>query len=230
MLSRVFFHYYGVIRGVHDRYQCYQGCTTCINVIRGAQLYQCYHGCTTFINVIRSIQQTLSMLLGVYNLYQCYQEVDEHARVTPLASDLPSGIKIVTWYIQSLRSKLDQIRLTLSNTNEAAVIGFTETWLTINDAKKDIEISVYKIAACRDRPHNRWGGVAMYIHNDITYKEREDLQHKHIKVTWIEITYSNAKPILVGTVYRPHDSLVEWYNDFKWTNIPLYVTVNYLEN
>ncbi len=54
----------------------------------------------------------------------------------------------------------------------------------------------------------------MYIHNDITYKEREDLQHKHIEVTWIEITYPNAKPILVGTVYRPPDSLVEWYNDF----------------
>ena len=49
--------------------------------------------------------------------------------------------------------------------------------------KKDIDIPEYKIAAHTDRPHNRWGGVAMYIHNDIPYeeREREDLQHKHIE-------------------------------------------------
>ncbi len=76
------------------------------------------------------------------------------------------------------------------------MIGFTETWLTINDVERDIEIPGYKIAARRDRPHNRWGGVAMYIHNDIPYEEREDLQHKHIETTWIEITYPNARPIL----------------------------------
>ncbi len=76
--------------------------------------------------------------------------------ITSLAKGLPSGLKFAAWNIQSLKSKLDQVRLTLIKYNtEAAIVGFGETWLTSETADDDINIEGYRLAARRDRPHNR---------------------------------------------------------------------------
>ncbi len=65
----------------------------------------------------------------------------------------------MTNLIQSLQSKLDQIRLMLTNSNkEAAIVGFTETWLANTTEKNVLQIEGYRLAACRDRTYNRWGG------------------------------------------------------------------------
>ncbi len=72
--------------GVYNLYQCYQGvqplsmlseCTTFINIIRVYNLYQYYQGCTTtIINICRNVPP-LSILAGVYNLYQCCHVVQQ---------------------------------------------------------------------------------------------------------------------------------------------------------
>ncbi len=72
-----------VIR-VYNFYQCYQsvqpllillGCTTFTNIIRVCNLYQyCQGSTTTIVNISRDVQH-LSILDGVYKLYQCCQGV-----------------------------------------------------------------------------------------------------------------------------------------------------------
>ncbi len=47
----------------------------------------------------------------------------------------------------------------LTNSNkEAAIVGFTETWLANTTEKNVLKIEGYRLAACRDRTYNRWGG------------------------------------------------------------------------
>ncbi len=47
----------------------------------------------------------------------------------------------------------------LTNSNkEAAIVGFTETWLENPTEKNDLKIEGYRLAACRERTYNRGGG------------------------------------------------------------------------
>jgi hypothetical protein len=134
--------------------------------------------------------------------------------IPSLAADLPSGLKFVSWNIQSLNAHLDQVRLTLNSPNEASVIGLSETWLNQNFMNKDIQIDGYRLAARLDRVSDTWGGVAMLVKENTPFDERIDLRHDNLEAIWIEITYPNSSPILVATIYRPPKSPVLWYEHF----------------
>ncbi len=57
----------------------------------------------------------------------------------------------------------------LTNSNkEAAIVGFTETWLGNTTEKNGLKIEGYRQAACRDRTYNRWGGggEAFFAHKN----------------------------------------------------------------
>ena len=43
----------------------------------------------------------------------------------------------------------------------------------------------------------------MYIHKDIKFITRSDLDHTALESVWAEIVFERAKPIIVGTIYRP---------------------------
>ncbi|CAB4011779.1 Hypothetical predicted protein [Paramuricea clavata] len=106
--------------------------------------------------------------------------------IPSLAADLPSGLKFVSWNIQSLNAHLDQVRLTLNSPNEASVIGLSETWLNQNFMNKDIQIDGYKLASRFDRVSDTWGGVAMLVKENIPFDERIDLRHDNLETIWIE--------------------------------------------
>ena len=143
------------------------------------------------------------------------QIINTNNNIPCLASDLPSGLKFVSWNIQSLNAHLDQVRLILNSSNEANVIGFSETWLiNKNFMDKDIQVDGYKLAARLDRAGDTWGGVAMLVKQNLPFDERKDLQHDNLEAIWIEVTYPNSSPILVATIYRPPKSTVLWYEHF----------------
>ena len=86
------------------------------------------------------------------------QIINTNNNIPCLASDLPSGLKFVSWNIQSLNAHLDQVRLILNSSNEATVIGFSKTWLNKNFMDKDIQVDGYKLAARLDCAGDTWGG------------------------------------------------------------------------
>ena len=47
------------------------------------------------------------------------------------------------------------------------------------------------------------GGVALYIHNSISYKCRNDIIVREIEALPVDIKISNSKSITVVTLYRP---------------------------
>ena len=64
----------------------------------------------------------------------------------------------------------------------------------------------------KDNNTNGGGGIIVYVRNDIRAKRREVLETNEISCLWLEITPDKSKSFLVGNMYRPPDSKIE-YND-----------------
>ena len=73
-----------------------------------------------------------------------------------------------------------------------------------SDVKPDIYISGYEIVR-RDRVTNghNGGGVCFFIHSNLNYNIRQDLQHEKLEFLAVEINNPHSKPFLVSTWYRP---------------------------
>ena len=68
------------------------------------------------------------------------------------------------------------------------------------------------------RDRNRYGGgVALYISNNLHFTYRSDLESTYIEILWAEIN-AYGKKILVGVLYRPPQSKVEYWDHFQ-TNV-----------
>ena len=92
------------------------------------------------------------------------------------------------------------------------VICFSETWYNINESNLvDIENYVLHQVPRRGR---RSGGVAIYVHNSINVRVRNDLnlisrttdmdELDHSESLFIEILSPDRKNIIVGNIYRAH--------------------------
>ena len=70
----------------------------------------------------------------------------------------------------------------------------------------------YQTPFRKDNDSNGGGGIIVYVKNGINAKRREDLEINDISCVWLEISQNKSKPFLIGNMYRPPDSRVE-YND-----------------
>ena len=55
----------------------------------------------------------------------------------------------------------------------------------------------------------------MYVRNGINAKRRLDLETNDIACICLEITVDKSKPFLIGNMYRPPDSKVEFLDRFE---------------
>jgi hypothetical protein len=51
------------------------------------------------------------------------------------------------------------------------------------------------------------GGVVIYVKNDYHVVHRNDLEVLGVECVWVEFKISKNHPVLIGTFYRPPDSL-----------------------
>ena len=93
--------------------------------------------------------------------------------------------------IRSLNSKLLSSTAyfnTLQTGNDLKIIGLCETWLNEQN-KANAKIRYYNaIHSCRDT-RSRGGGVSLYIHESMDFKERSDLSvvNENIESCFVEI-------------------------------------------
>ena len=103
-------------------------------------------------------------------------------------------------------SKIDELRLIKGNSKrEADVLGITETWLNTTYSDSYVAIDGY-ILERRDRSTGRGGGVAVYLHDSVSYNRRHDLEKDQLEDLRVEIQCPCSIGILFGTVYRPPDN------------------------
>ena len=74
------------------------------------------------------------------------------------------------------------------------------------------KISGFQTPFRRDNDSNGGGGLLVYVKNGINVRRREDLETRDISCIWLEISPPKGKSFLVGKMYRPPNSRVE-YND-----------------
>ena len=70
----------------------------------------------------------------------------------------------------------------------------------------------------------RFGGVGMYINESLRYKVLEKTTNEAFQALWIEVQLINKKNIIVGVIYRQHNTpekFKEYFNEVveKYTAI-----------
>ena len=80
---------------------------------------------------------------------------------------------IVQYNIQSLMGKVDQLQIELLHFD---VIALTETWLSETVSTDEIMFQNYQVPIRKDRITNSYGGVIVYVKDNIPCKRRLDLE------------------------------------------------------
>ena len=69
----------------------------------------------------------------------------------------------------------------------------------------DNEIHIPNFSVIRKDRNRNGGGCCIYVHTDLAFNPRPDLDHSKVEAVWSEILLPRCKPILVGSCYRPPD-------------------------
>ena len=91
--------------------------------------------------------------------------------------------------------------------------------MCLNETKLDLSISdslvnVDNYRIIRNDRDRHGGGVAVYVHESISYKIRSDLMMPdNLEVVTLQTTNSKFKPFIVTSIYRPPGKPVSYFND-----------------
>ena len=114
--------------------------------------------------------------------------------------------------MQSLASKIEATETELSNID---VICLTETWLDHRISDDSLALTEYTCTLYRrDRGRDTYGGICVYVKNELYSCCRNDLEVEDIECVWLEIHNHNRK-VLIGTFYRPPNSTPATLNSIE---------------
>ena len=126
------------------------------------------------------------------------------------------GFRMGHLNIQGISNKIEQVRLLLeSDKNQIHVLGFSETKLNVTHPDSIFEINGFQKPFRKDRETNSGGGLLVYVKEGICCTRRTDLEHESLECLWLVIKPVKSKSFLVGNIYRPPNSTVQWNTIFE---------------
>ena len=111
---------------------------------------------------------------------------------------------VVHYNIQSISNKVDLIGSELRNFN---IICLTETWLSHSTSDDSLKIDEFKLYRS-DQQADNYGGVCVYIKENVHSRRRTDLEILNIECIWVEVNIHH-RIFILGTFYRPPNSSVQ---------------------
>ena len=105
--------------------------------------------------------------------------------------------------MQSLANKVDVL---ISEFSYFDLVSFSETWLDNSVSTQDLLFLTFHPPERKDRLSDRYGGVILYIKDNLTYIQRHDLELNRLECIWIQIKLHNKRNVLYGVFYRPPSS------------------------
>ena len=123
------------------------------------------------------------------------------------------GLNIAHLNVHYLFPKLDEVKVLFNQQPNLDILCLCETFL--NDKFCDEEIAVQDYVIVRKDRASLGGGLAIYMKENIPYILRKDLESEGFETLWVEIKLQKQKPLLLGYVYRPPSSLVNWIDGFE---------------
>lgn len=125
------------------------------------------------------------------------------------------GLNIGHINIQGLSGKIDQLNGMLQS-NLVHIMGISETKLHDVHPDSAFDIDGYQTPIFRrDRKDNGGGGLIVFVKNGLSCNRRRDLESDNIECIWVEVKPKNSKSFLVGNVYRPPNSTIQWQEHFE---------------
>ena len=86
------------------------------------------------------------------------------------------------------------------------VISFSETWLNRDFPFTNLQFPSFHCPERKDGENESYGGVIVYVKNNLSYVRRHDLEINGLESVWVHIKLCNNKHILYGVFYRPPNS------------------------
>ena len=121
------------------------------------------------------------------------------------------GFKIAALSITSLLRHIDELHVQMFNKTLDILI-VNETRLD-DTCQSEFHIDDYSVIT---KNRNRQGdGVAIYRRDPTDFINRKDLQNENLEFLCVEIRRPKTKPFLVSTWYRPPNSPINLFVDFK---------------
>ena len=117
------------------------------------------------------------------------------------------NMSVIHHNIKSLRNKVDLLTVEAIHHD---IIMLSETWLSSNIPNEGLLLPNFFPPLRRDR-EDAYGGVAIYVRNNMYFKDRPDLSVDGLEAVWAE-TRQGQDVLLIGCFYRPPSSLVSYWN------------------
>ena len=113
--------------------------------------------------------------------------------------------------------KFAEIKAVLTSPENSSlhIFGISETKLKSHKLSSCFNVDGFQEPFRKDNDSNGGGGIIVYVRNGINAKRRFDLETNSIECIWLEITVGKGKPFLVGNMYRPPTSKVEFVDRFE---------------
>ena len=135
-----------------------------------------------------------------------------------LDNSVTDWFSILHLNIQSIKINSENFKLFLSSLGfSVSVTCFSEAWLD------DFDNSTYElpnsISKHQARSDHRGGGVSIYIHNSLKFKERSNISinNKDIESLMLEILSDKIHSVLVNVLYKPPAGQYEQLENFLTT-------------
>ena len=138
--------------------------------------------------------------------------------------NLPNHLSTVHYNVQSMANKVD---ILMSEFSYFDIISFSETWLNEKCSNQNILFPTFHHPERKDRLHDRYGGVILYVKKTLSYIRRHDLELNRLECIWIQVKLENKRNILYGVFYRPPSS-DSVYNSLIENSIGLAIDSNYI--
>ena len=157
---------------------------------------------------IRAVIHLFFTLIFVYFMLKLLLSGDIHLNPGPNKS-----LSICQANVRGLkRDELLDIKASLAGVYD--IICITETHLH-QASTVDLNILGYQPIIRGDRKElNSWGGVAVYVSDNVMVKRRMDLERNSIEAIWLECRTANNKLLLCCT-YRPPNMPVSYWHDLQ---------------
>ena len=122
------------------------------------------------------------------------------------------GLKIYCLNVNSVLKHSDELRI-MAVDKQPHIICLNETKLDGDIEDEELSIEGFQNIIRKDRTRHG-GGVAIYVEKGLDFKIRTDLA-LDIESISIQLEIKYVKPIILSTLYRPPDSLVELFKPIE---------------
>ena len=165
------------------------------------------------IENVSEAQTVSNVSVSKYHSHHSVSSSHTHASLSEGDWFKQNGLNVMHLNIHYLYSKIDELKILLSQQQNIDILCVCETFLNDEFSSEDIQLQNYQLFR-KDRKANG-GGLLIYVKENLRCSQRDDLHVDGIEAMWLEVKHEFQKAFLLGYTYRPPSSPQRWMTDFE---------------